>query len=79
MARRVLVVDDEREIRTVLRVHLETEGDVGAEAATGAEAPRRALETDGRAPDVVLLDIAVPDPGSGAVFTVRLPSAGARH
>jgi DNA-binding response OmpR family regulator len=61
MARRVLVVDDEREIRTVLRAYLEAEGHVVVEAATGAEALRRALATDGSAPDVVLLDIGLPD------------------
>ncbi len=61
MARRVLVVDDEREIRTVLRAYLEAEGHVVTEAATGAEALRRALATDGTAPDVVLLDIGLPD------------------
>jgi DNA-binding response OmpR family regulator len=61
MARRVLVVDDEREIRTVLRAYLEAEGHLVVEAATGAEALRRALATDGSAPDVVLLDIGLPD------------------
>ena len=61
MARRVLVVDDEREIRTVLRAYLEAEGHVVLEAATGAEGLRRALATDGSAPDVVLLDIGLPD------------------
>ncbi len=61
MARRVLVVDDEREIRSVLRAYLEAEGHLVVEAATGAEALRRALATDGSAPDVVLLDIGLPD------------------
>jgi DNA-binding response OmpR family regulator len=61
MARRVLVVDDEREIRTVLRAYLEAEGHVVAEAGTGAEALRRALATDGSAPDLALLDIGLPD------------------
>ena len=61
MARRVLVVDDEREIRTVLRAYLEAEGHLVVEAATGAEALRRALATDGTAPDLVLLDIGLPD------------------
>ena len=61
MARRVLVVDDEREIRTVLRAYLEAEGHVVLEAGTGAEALRRALATDGSAPDLVLLDIGLPD------------------
>ena len=63
MARRVLVVDDEPEIRAVLRAYLEHDGFEVAEAGTGAEALRRALATDGTAPDVVLLDIGLPDLG----------------
>ncbi len=61
MARRVLVVDDEREIRTVLRAYLEADGNVVSEADTGAEALNRILATDGTAPDLVLLDIRLPD------------------
>jgi DNA-binding response OmpR family regulator len=61
VARRVLVVDDEPEIRRVLRAYLEAEGHAVVEAGTGAEALRRALATDGSAPDVVLLDIGLPD------------------
>ena len=60
MSRRVLVVDDEPEIRAVLRAYLEHDGFVVAEAGTGAEALRRVLATDGTAPDVVLLDIGLP-------------------
>jgi DNA-binding response OmpR family regulator len=63
VARRVLVVDDEAEIRAVLRAYLEHDGFDVAEAGTGAEALRRALATDGTAPDVVLLDIGLPDLG----------------
>ena len=61
MARRVLVVDDEKEIRAVLRGYLEADGNVVTEAATGADALERALATDGTAPEVVLLDIQLPD------------------
>jgi DNA-binding response OmpR family regulator len=61
MSRRVLVVDDEPEIRTVLRAYLEAEGHVVVEAGTGAEALRRASASDGTAPDLVLLDIGLPD------------------
>ncbi len=75
MARRVLVVDDEREIRTVLRAYLEAEGHVVLEAATGAEALRRALATDGSAPDLVLLDIGLPDlDGLDVLRTLRRSS-----
>ncbi|QIM20135.1 response regulator transcription factor [Phycicoccus sp. HDW14] len=75
MARRVLVVDDEQEIRTVLRAYLEHEGFDVAEAGTGAEALRRSLATDGTAPDVVLLDIGLPDLGGLDVLrTIRRSS-----
>lgn len=75
MARRVLVVDDEPEIRAVLRAYLEHDGFVVAEAGTGAEALRRALTTDGTAPDVVLLDIGLPDlDGLEVLRTIRRSS-----
>jgi DNA-binding response OmpR family regulator len=75
MPRRVLVVDDEREIRTVLRAYLEAEGHTVVEAATGAEALRRALASDGSAPDLVLLDIGLPDlDGLDVLRTLRRSS-----
>jgi DNA-binding response OmpR family regulator len=75
MARRVLVVDDEREIRAVLRAYLEAEGHVVLEAATGAEALHRATATDGTAPDLVLLDIGLPDlDGLDVLRTLRRSS-----
>ncbi|GIL34921.1 response regulator transcription factor [Phycicoccus sp. DTK01] len=75
MSRRILVVDDEPEIRTVLRAYLEAEGHHVAEAATGAEALRRALATDGSAPDLVLLDIGLPDvDGLDVLRTLRRSS-----
>ena len=75
MVRRVLVVDDEREIRGLLRAYLEHDGYLVAEAATGAEALRRALATDGSAPDVILLDIGLPDlDGLDVLRTVRRSS-----
>ncbi len=75
MARRVLVVDDEPEIRAVLRAYLEHDGFVVAEAGTGAEALRRALATDGTQPDVVLLDIGLPDlDGLEVLRTIRKSS-----
>jgi DNA-binding response OmpR family regulator len=55
--RRVLVVDDEPHIRTVLRGYLEAEGFAVTEAADG-EAALAALR--GEAPDLVLLDVMLP-------------------
>ncbi len=54
---KVLVVDDEPQIRTVLRGYLEAEGYDVAEAADGAEA-LAALRTD--PPSLVLLDVMLP-------------------
>jgi DNA-binding response OmpR family regulator len=75
VARQVLVVDDEPQIRAVLRAYLQAEGFVVAEAATGAEALRRTLATDGSAPEVVLLDVGLPDiDGLDVLRTLRRSS-----
>ena len=55
---RVLVVDDEAQIRVVLRAYLEREGYAVEEAATGRDA--LALSASFK-PDLVLLDIGLPD------------------
>ncbi len=60
MERRILVVDDERGIREVLRAYLENEGFVVDEAETGADALRHA-GTAVAPPDLVLLDVGLPD------------------
>ena len=57
MSRRVLVVDDEPQIRRVLRAYLEADGFGVAEAATGEEALRRVADE----PTLVLLDLGLPD------------------
>lgn len=56
--REVLVVDDEPEIRRVLRGYLEAEGFRVVEAATGADAVDRVRREE---PAVVLLDVMLPD------------------
>lgn len=55
--RRVLVVDDEADIRATVSAMLETEGYRVAEAINGAEA-LVSVETD--PPDVILLDMRMP-------------------
>ena len=57
MERRVLVVDDEPRIRTVLRAYLEADGFAVSEAATGRDALRAATDPT-RTPALVLLAIA---------------------
>jgi two-component system KDP operon response regulator KdpE len=54
----VLVIDDERQIRRLLRVSLESQGFAVHEAANGEDG-LRALQ--GLKPDVVLLDLGLPD------------------
>lgn len=55
---KVLIVDDERMIREVLREYVEYGGYEAVEAADGAEAVRLCKETDF---DVVLMDIMMPN------------------
>jgi DNA-binding response OmpR family regulator len=55
---RVLVVDDEPQIRAILRAYLSAEGFQVQDAATGAQA-LRVLTSE--PPDLVLLDIGLPD------------------
>lgn len=60
MAQRVLVVDDEQQIRAVLCAYLVNDGFDVVEAATGTEA--MALVTSTEPPvDLVLLDVGLPD------------------
>lgn len=60
MTRRVLVVDDEAEIRKVLAAYLEADGFSVVQAETGAEALQRGL--DKAVPvDLILLDVGLPD------------------
>ena len=54
----VLVIDDEAQIRRLLRVCLESNGYRVAEAATGEAGIREAAQ---RPPDVVILDLGLPD------------------
>jgi two-component system KDP operon response regulator KdpE len=55
---RVLVIDDERQIRRLLRVSLEAQGFEVHEAATAEDG---LLSIQGLKPDVVLLDLGLPD------------------
>jgi two-component system KDP operon response regulator KdpE len=66
---RVLVVDDEPQIRRALRTSLEAHGYQVATAGTGEEGVLAAAET---APDLVLLDLGLPDlDGTQVIERVR--------
>ena len=54
---RILIADDERDIRVVLRTRLELEGFTVIEACDGAEAVRMAQD---ETPDLIVLDVMMP-------------------
>ena len=57
MSMRILVVDDERDAREVLRTYFEIHGFEVAEAGDGHEAVEKALEAR---PDLVIMDMSMP-------------------
>ena len=57
MAKKVLVVDDEKSIRELLVFNLQKEGYNTIEASDGVEAVDKALE---KKPDLILLDVMIP-------------------
>ena len=70
-AGRILVVDDEPQIRRVMRMALTGQGYETVEARSGEEALDRFRETR---PDLVLLDLNMP--GIGGLDTCRMLRAG---
>jgi CheY-like chemotaxis protein len=70
----VLVIDDEAQIRRLLRVTLEMNGYEVAEAATGEAGLQEAVS---RQPSIVLLDMGLPDmPGLAVLKRLREWSSG---
>jgi two-component system, sensor histidine kinase and response regulator len=63
---RVLLVEDDDDLRFGMRLVLQTAGWDVAEASTGAEAIERAQRVD---PDVILLDLGLPDGDGRGVLT----------
>ena len=58
---RILVADDDAAIRGVLREFLEDEGYDVTEAADGADVQAALAGTNGSRPDLVVLDVRMPD------------------
>lgn len=74
MTRRVLIVDDEPAIRTVLAAYLETDGYSVLHAETGEEALRSTFD-EATPVDLVLLDVGLPDlSGLEVLATIRTRS-----
>jgi DNA-binding response OmpR family regulator len=69
----VLVIEDERKLRELLRSYLERDGLAVLSAGTGAEGLSLALETE---PDLVVLDLGLPDiPGEAVATELRRVSS----
>ncbi len=69
---RILIIDDEFQIRRFLRISLASQGHEVIEAATGGEGLVRAI---GDQPDLVLLDLGLPDiDGREVLQTIRSQS-----
>jgi len=69
---RILLVDDEPDLRSMVRQYLEAEGFAVVEAADGSEALERVRSSS---PDLILLDVSIPAPdGIEVLRTVRRTS-----
>jgi len=72
----ILIAEDERSIRSLLRTYLESEGHAVREAADGAEA---LAEVARQVPDVLLLDLSMPPPqGMDVLRQIRQSSAAVK-
>ena len=62
MGKKILVVDDEKNIVDILKLNLQKEGYTVIEAYDGAEALEKALPADpAERPDLILLDVMLPE------------------
>ena len=71
-ARSALIIDDEKQIRRLLRIALEGADHKVYEAETGQAG---LTEIVNRRPDIVLLDLGLPDMFCGAKSTIALVDA----
>jgi PleD family two-component response regulator len=76
----ILIIDDEAQIRRVVKNTFQAAGAKVVEAATGSEGIDRAAA---ERPDLIILDLGLPDiagaesrAGSGAVFRFTIPIVG---
>ena len=73
---RILIADDERDIRVVLRTRLELEGFSVIEACDGVEAVRMAQDEN---PDLIVLDVMMPEMDGVEVCDRLRASFSTRH
>lgn len=69
MKKRILIVDDNSELRTLIRMTLDDEGYELLEAADGQQALSRAAEFE---PDIVILDVMMPGGLDGFEVCTRI-------
>ncbi len=70
LGRKVLVAEDEKDLRKMMKILLEIHGFIVIEAADGYEAVEKALQ---EAPDLILMDMAMPVMGGiDSARTMRL-------
>lgn len=70
----ILVVEDDHDIRELVRLALETAGHTVVEASSGEEAIQQALQ---RPPDLILMDISLPGQTDGITATRHLRAQSA--
>ncbi len=74
---RILVVDDDASIRAILKELLEEEGYSVNEAGDGAEVLTALAKQNGKSPDLVLMDVRMPD--KSGIDVLREAPAAAKH
>lgn len=74
--KRILVVDDEIEIRTLIRTTLEREGYLITEASNGAECLAQIRDAN---PDLILMDIKMPNVGGISTLNVIKQHANTKN
>ncbi|HEU0113588.1 MAG TPA: sigma-54 dependent transcriptional regulator, partial [Thermomicrobiales bacterium] len=74
---RVLVADDDAAIRSILREFLEDEGYDVEEAVNGAAVLTALNQRNGQRPDLVVMDVVMPDKTGLEVLRDAAPAAGA--
>lgn len=76
-AKRILVIDDEEDIREVAQLSLEMVG--GWEVLTAGSGSEGIAKADAEQPDAILLDVMMPDMDGPATFAQMQRHSGTQH